>query len=759
MPNILNVAPIFFENCIIEGEYFPYSDEKKEELLNHYRNSHLIKREGDKLIAISTKSGQSRLGGIVQSFELKDNLSLVRSLAIKSLFKELYFRDCWIYSSKPLIYLKNKQNLLNDCLPEGVRPIKGLAVFPKYEIDFRIIDTMSTGPFVGLSLNLSLAPRISINCYELMRNGVPILGYYVGKAYGGRNPDLKPRFTTLGKVKSVNEDGMLVLDDVKSSEDELVDPTIVFLEPREDLLEYCIRHLYKTKANEILSNLDRQLLQYHTGNNKYNKLNKALKTYQQFNLSLVEGIMFSLGDFLMDNNGKYHIKVFNAGKPVFVYGHGGTKTNTYNDIGLQNYGPYSREDFTPSKPNICIIAQKNKRGQVEQVIQKFINGIPPAAFGKQGKTFEFTGLKNKFRIQDFSYEFFEAENSTIEAYNKAISAALKKSGDTKPFNLALVQIDNNFRDRKPNENPYLVAKARFIGQQISVQEFTLESLSLPDSRIMWSLNNMALATYAKMGGVPWLLTADAPMAHEIVFGIGSAMIYTSRLAAKQRMVGITTVFKGDGRYFINNISSAVLMEDYFETLLENLRNTIERVKIDFNWRPKDSVRLVFHAFKTFADNEVNAVKKVMSELGEFNVEFAFVHVAQNHPYMLFDYSQKGFFGKGAFVPERGRYLQLTEHISLVMLTGPTELKKASDGNPRPIQLVLHRDSTFRDMPYLSKQVIKFGAHSWRSFAPAPMPVSVYYSQLMAQMLSQLTGVSSWNPDAIYNKIGTTRWFL
>src|SRR5690606_26553610 len=108
---------------------------------------------------------------------------------------------------------------------------------------------------------------------------------------------------------------------------------------------------------------------------------------------------------------------------------------------------------------------------------------------------------------------------------------------------------------------------------------------------------------------------------------------------------------------------------------------------------------------------------------------------------------------------RGKFLQLYEHVSLVSLTGPSALKKASDGLTHPVQLVLDRDFTFKDIIYISKQVIEFGAHSWRSYSPPPMPVSVYYSQLMAQMLSQLNGLSYWNQDSILNKIGTTRWFL
>lgn len=102
------------------------------------------------------------------------------------------------------------------------------------------------------------------------------------------------------------------------------------------------------------------------------------------------------------------------------------------------------------------------------------------------------------------------------------------------------------------------------------------------------------------------------------------------------MIGVTTVFTGDGNYFVSNVSSAVPEEEYFATLLDSLRTTMASVKHDLNWQPRDTVRLIFHAFKEFKKAEAEAVKKVMSELGDYQVEFAFVHVAQDHPYLLFD---------------------------------------------------------------------------------------------------------------------------
>jgi len=762
MPIILNVAPIQFKDAEIEVDQFDYSDETFDTLHTQFRSTHLILRSGDLINLVGLKENLPDAGGKKQTLNLSENLSIVSSLARNALYRHLQHQKCWINSLKPLGYLVTRKNIIEDCLPQNVQLVKGLGVFSKWEIDFRVQHQGTANAVVGLSINVGTAPRISLNCAQLIAAGVPVVGYYVGKIFFSRNPELKPRFTAIGRVSKVHSDGTLNLDDVKKNEANKVLAKDVYLEPREDILTHCIRIFYKEAADQLLANLNSKTDKYHLGPNKLTRINSALKTFQGLNLELLPGMPFSIRDFMTSgSSGTTALKVTIAEKPMFVFAPGGQKVNYWNDFGLQKYGPYSRESFSPSKPRICIVCQAAKKGQTEQILHKFFDGMLPVQYATN-KSYEFTGLKAKYHLLGCTLEFFTAVDDTFESYNKAISDALKIHGsENGKFDLALVQIDSTFRDRFDNENPYLLSKARFLGQQIPVQEFTLEALGLPNERVIWTLNNMGLATYAKLNGIPWLLKADRPIAHEVVFGIGSAMITDGRFGGKEKIIGITTVFTGDGNYFVSNISSAVPEEDYFATVLDSLRTTMKTVQRDLNWQPNDTVRLVFHAFKTLKNTEADAVVQVMKELGNYQVEYAFLHIAQQHPYHIFNTDQAGHgrSKKGALAPDRGLILSLTDRISLVALTGGNELKQATDGLPVPVQLILHKSSTFTDMNYLSKQVVNFAAHSWRSFQPAPMPVTIFYSQLVAQMLGQLSRASAWNPDAMLNRIGGTRWFL
>ena len=87
-----------------------------------------------------------------------------------------------------------------------------------------------------------------------------------------------------------------------------------------------------------------------------------------------------------------------------------------------------------------------------------------------------------------------------------------------------------------------MTKHAFLTHQIPVQEFTLETASLWEGQLAYALNHMALATYSKLGGTPWLLRCDRAIAHELVIGIGSAQVGEGRLGNRERVVGFTTVF-------------------------------------------------------------------------------------------------------------------------------------------------------------------------------------------------------------------------
>jgi len=231
------------------------------------------------------------------------------------------------------------------------------------------------------------------------------------------------------------------------------------------------------------------------------------------------------------------------------------------------------------------------------------------------------------------------------------------------------------------------------------------------------------------------------------------------------MVGITTSCTSEGRYLLGNMSNAVPFEEYGKAVVEMLTNAIERARGDMNWQKGDEVRLVFHSFKPLKDAEADAVKAVAASLKDYHVDFAFLHIAQEHDTVLFDSDSAGVMSysakvmKGEFAPTRGICLTLNKSNTILSLTGAREIKKPTDGLPYPVLLHLHRCSTFTDMKYLSEQVYTFAGHSWRSFDMARMPVTIAYSQLIARLLGKLCALPHFSVDSIHGRLNRLRWFL
>jgi hypothetical protein len=231
------------------------------------------------------------------------------------------------------------------------------------------------------------------------------------------------------------------------------------------------------------------------------------------------------------------------------------------------------------------------------------------------------------------------------------------------------------------------------------------------------------------------------------------------------------VFSADGNYILSNTSREADYEQYPEELLRALRVCIDEVKKRNGWEPEAAIRLVFHVFKPLKDTEADAVKRLVTGLlTEFRaVEFAFLHVADDHDWTLFDTAAPGVGNsrlpsgqrhpKGRSVPSRGHAVRISPTEILLTVTGPYDIKQVTHGAPKPLLLKLHRASTFTDVEYLAGQVFRFTALSWRRFYPSDTPITIKYSNLIASLLGRLRHVRNWNADIIATSFRTSRWFL
>ena len=768
---ILNVSPVLFQNAPLEVELFAYEGgDQLNELRHRHYQTHVFKRdqqdETDHIICVPLTQESPSLGGESDIIYLHDNLWLACTLIRNSLINYFHSLGRTVLDFLPikLVADGSKDELLSQSMLPGVSCPEWLSIRPLFDIDVRVFDLDERPPFVGVTLDLRTTRQILWPCSDLIAQGFDPRGLYVKHQLEIRDPRIFPRRELVGRVEVI-KNGILHLTDSRDGFDD-IPAAEAWLETRPDAYERCLTHAFGRFLAQVKARLEAKLSELRRGPERLSRLNLVLKYISKQNLELAQGVTCSFGPFLAerDRDAAWQFPpVRRAPGAVYVFDPTGTRTATWPvDAGLNRHGPYSQRDFI-TRPKVCVICQRTNKGQVEQFIRKLKEGITNPKF--RNPPFD-KGILRKYHLEELETEFFLTEDSSPQAYRKAIRQALEKGGPKGPrWNLALIQIDERFHDLRGEDNPYLISKAEFLTHQIPSQEFEIETANLPEYNLQYALNNMSLAIYAKLGGIPWLIRADQGIAHELVIGLGSASIGDRRLGQSERHVGITTVFTGDGNYCVSNLSRAVAFKDYQAELLDTLRIAVDQVREDINWKPKDPVRLIFHAFKPLRDAEAEAVKSLMAELGEYDVEYAFIHIVEDHPYLIFDQNQNGEEDKrtkkkkGVFGPTRGLFFRLSEHEVLLSLTGFREVRRPEDGIPFPVLLRLHRHSTFVDTTYLARQVYTFASHSWQGFFPCDMPVSILYSGLIARQLGQLSTLPNWNSSTMLGRIGWTRWFL
>jgi len=755
----LNFAPLSLEGAttVLIGSQ-SYDAERLADLRSSFRTTHVFRRDGDMVLDIPVAAGAKPLGNVTQQVDLAKERKLWPGLMQATLLR-VFAGQRDIYSDYPVTVIGSvsKGLIHHQSLPTWMQRRTSL------QFETRTIFSGRDRATTGLIVETRTRNFILGNCAQLRNAGIDLVGRWVQIERPANDARLLPRRKLVGRVRSISGD-MLELEDHEENF-ESIKASDAYLESRAETFDACVMKILGAAGASVIVAAERAAEEQNSGPGRKRQIEEALNYLRtKANLEVLPGAYFRIGEQLANGINGFPQQDY-LKKPVLVFDPAGNKTDDYAERGLAKHGPYDQRTHTPKKLRIAVICEARSEGQVDAFVAKFLDGMPSILTGKNNIARYGDGFISRFRLEKPSVSYFTASGPSASAYVAASRKALEEARDGSfNWDLALVQVEESFKALPAENNPYYATKSQFLKQGVAVQSVRLETMATPDQQLVYAMNHLSLATYAKLGGIPWLLAAQQRVAHELVIGLGSHTASNSRIGSRQRYVGITTVFSSDGSYLLSDRTSAVPYDEYPQALFETVKRSIAKVRTDDNWRSTDKVRLVFHVFKPLKDAEAEAIKRAVEDQGLSEVTFAFVHIAQDHPYLVFDNMQDGIgYGnakKGILGPSRGLHLKLGDFESLIVFSGASELKQASDGMPRPCLLKLHRLSTFSDMTYLARQAYEFAGNSWRMLAPEPFPITIRYSDLIAERLAGLSAVSGWDPDAIqFGQIGRTLWFL
>jgi hypothetical protein len=450
--------------------------------------------------------------------------------------------------------------------------------------------------WLGLIADVGTSNVIDMPVDELIEHGFDPTGSYVGVHGDTDDAVSASRLRLLGRVIGVDGD-MLVLDDVREdAANERVPAADVFPEPRRETLEAVVKQLYPRIATEALKKLRRIRGPYLSGERK---LAKIQRTIEEMNKSLAGGgdkaLRLQLGDGLrasfgplLNRSSPHFPRMIETSRPGMLFGPSGHDQANQPDQGIRQFGPFQYTHNPVNDPMIAVLCDKQARGRMDQFAKLLRDGLDEDYGRFSG------GLIGKFRLTSARFQFFELSGDSGDHYAAAAQRVLDDLPTTPA--LALVQVRESHKQRASGQNPYFVAKARFMRAGVPVQAVRLETVEANRGRA-FTLNNLALAAYAKIGGVPWVISTRGVATHELVIGIGCTEVGSSRLGERARYVGITTLFQGDGRYLVWETTREASFDDYPEALLASLRKSVRFVRDQNKWEAGDPVRLIFHVYK------------------------------------------------------------------------------------------------------------------------------------------------------------------
>jgi len=393
--------------------------------------------------------------------------------------------------------------------------------------------------------------------------------------------------------------------------------------------------------------------------------------------------------------------------------------------GISQYGPYDKDIFPKSKIKLSAVYPASDEKKFQRFIQTFREGIGL-----------YPGFRRWFRVDIDKVDEFSISDTSLSSYRESLNKIARRDYDM------VYVIFGNVAERS---SLYSLTKTTLLGNGIPCQVINSERLSRPNDQFQWILANIALATYAKVGGTPWVIAAkERP---EVVLGMSRAMDRTRKV-----IVGFTTIFKHNGDFILSHSKSPVTTWEDYEKGVENL--VCEAIK-EYQKKEETPNTLVFHFHKRTGRKEIQAVKSAIESLS-IDVKYALLHLNSYSSYRIFDTSDF------TYVPLIGLMVRLSSRQALLITDGRRAFsRRPYVGTPHVLEITMDKESTmdYKEFLRLIEQVFHFSYVNWRGFNARTVPITINYSYLLARLVSGLESIEEWNSIITNGKLIDKAWFL
>jgi hypothetical protein len=714
---------------------------------------------GGKLYHLRLKSGGPNVDGELQKLRVSEHPWLLRARLDDAIGQAVSQYDpIW---RRPFTFLAQKAELVGraaDAAAVSHPLLEGFKVTPRFTLNAKIYEAAEGAPRVGVFVTVGMHQEIEALLDDLEAAGLDMVGMYVVR----RVPEPGKR-RLMGRIRKV-ANGYAQLSE--ATDLEAVPLATLKLEASKENFSRSLTALLGGSQYRALSHaLDDAQANYLLGPQFDQIVDRMGAHLAKTSLQLAQGVEARIGDRIVLKNDDTTYSVYHTPPVDYVFDRTGAKSAPFAWQGLAQFGPYDRATFANKSPRLLVVFPASTQGKVETFLRAFRDGM-----GASYRNFA-KGFRDLFGLVSVEFVMCPVSVSVADrggaeaAYRRAIESRLSSSEEVHG---SIIVLFDEHAFLKGLQNPYIRTKALLLTLGIPTQEVRMETINQPPGSLQYTLQNFSISVYAKLNGTPWTVNQDKAISDELVIGMGFAELSGSRAEARQRFVGITTVFSGDGTYLLGNVSKECDYDGYPRMVQESMLAILRELKVRNNWQLGDTVRVIFHAHRPL--KRVDAGRIVFAcarEVGaEQDIQMAFVTVSHDHPFYIIDRKEKGEpvkrnsdIYKGVYAPARGTVAKVGRSTRLVAINSGKLIKRQNTPLPAPLLISLHQDSTFKDVDYLAEQALKFTSLSWRSTLPAHTPVTIFYSERIAELLGRLKEIPDWSSTALSVRLKWSRWFL
>lgn len=401
------------------------------------------------------------------------------------------------------------------------------------------------------------------------------------------------------------------------------------------------------------------------------------------------------------------IPSFTLARRTYVFRDGHEGRNQF--FGLRDHGPYQPAD---TQTRLVFVFAKEDRESSQHLFRALRGDIYSTFPGMESMFGVKMNRQNISGIEASGFSHGELETTCL---------TLKQQFPTeRVVPLALVPFTNHTSDEETAG--YYTAKHAFVGSGL-VSQFIDRKRAHDRNALKWSVSNIGLALFAKMGGVPWRVKPSTQRC--LIVGVGQAHRFINNKVDRYIAYSVLTDSTG-GYETIKVLGNSRNELEYLDALQKNLREVLIS-------HSKQYDSFVLHVTFNIKRREIEAIRAMLKELkGAEGTDREFVAIKFNDKNDFFGFS----VDHNSRVPYEGTVAPLSKRDYLMWFSGlGIDDSKKPKKSERPVHLrILYPDAPLQDddLKRVLQDAMNIAGANWRGFTAKSMPISVYYAEIIAR---------------------------